>query len=200
MKKTIILLSAFFLILACSNPKPDELSNPINVPTQQTSTTCLQTIYTDNNIPYLQNLDTQDTIKSIDFDSNQESITPLSNSEIFATDNSTSNLVVNEKYFSDLNKVDATRIEDAKLIGITTTYIQEKLTPREIFTLLIETQIIQTYWHLGATICLETEENTPENYIANYSASHEYCTNKCQSEEYTFQINLNKESGEIKIK
>jgi len=200
MSKFLLVIMILSLITGCANPdKVTHTDTTLNTSKIITNQSCLTTIYIDNSIPYLTALDTQELIPALDFTKFPNKLTQLETNNIFGTSIETGQLVVDSKYFSDINKVDAIQIEEAQIIGQVTQYHLENSTPREIIISLIETQVIQTYWHLGATICLQSEDNTDNTYTAFFTASHEFCTNKCQSKEYSFALFLDKNTGEIRI-
>jgi hypothetical protein len=108
-------------------------------------------------------------------------------------------VMVNKKYFSNLEKRDATRIKQNEelLIGkfIDTTF--QSISPENLVLFLLESQIITTYWHLESNLCLEKEDFTIDYYTAYFTGIHKYCTNKCEQDALKFSVKINKKSGEM---
>jgi hypothetical protein len=108
-------------------------------------------------------------------------------------------VLVNKKYFSNLEKRDAIRITsgEEKLIGkfMDTTF--RSMSPEKLVLFLLESQIITTYWHLNSELCLVKEENQKDVYTAYFTGFHKYCTNKCEQDAYKFSVKINKKSGEM---
>jgi len=101
--------------------------------------------------------------------------------------------------FTDLEKVDATRLKNLTKVGIFNDLTFTKHSPYEIAEFLLETKQIETYWHLNSNLCLANEVETAEIYVASFNASHEYCTNECLSEDYKFDFIIDKRTGEISV-
>ncbi|PRP92831.1 hypothetical protein ENSA5_47440 [Enhygromyxa salina] len=53
-----------------------------------------------------------------------------------------------------------------------------KIGGRELARFMIEAGVIQTYWHIGASLCLRGESETAGTYRAEFSGEHEYFTNE----------------------
>jgi hypothetical protein len=75
----------------------------------------------------------------------------------------------------------------------------EEFSPREVTQFLLKSNILNSYWHTDADLCLEKEEDTADEYRASYKATHYYYTNESNEETYKFEIALDKESGKIKL-
>ncbi len=160
---------------------------------------CIEKFIITNNddiVNYLPSV--SENIKSVAF---TNTITPFEREEV--SDNligldKNKKVVVNNKYFSELTLRDATDVDERQMIGsyvdTSTTY-----TPREIITFLLKSQIVGTYWHLHADLCLTQEDEDDVMYRAHFTGSHEYCTNECISEDYEFAIELNKQTGQLSL-
>ncbi len=118
---------------------------------------------------------------------------------LLAVSGENGNIVVNSDYFSDLVKTDATTVENPTIIGEYKDLAFKDQSPREVVEFLLQSQLITTYWHLNSDVCLVSETDLEESYVANFDASHYYCTNECVTEEYSFSIEIDKESGEIML-
>lgn len=111
-------------------------------------------------------------------------------------------IIVDKKLFSDLNVVDATSIgtkNSSEPVGVAMQLPLNEWGGREIVFFLIESQIIETYWHTGATMCLTREENTEDKYVAHFDAMHTYFTNEENVEHYTFSVSINLKTGQIQL-
>ncbi len=110
-------------------------------------------------------------------------------------------VLVNKKYFSNLEKKDATRIKsgEMQMIGKFLDTAFRSISPDKLVLFLIESQIITTYWHLGSELCLVKEANEKDSYTAYFTGSHKYCTNKCEEDVLKFSVKINKKSGEMSL-
>lgn len=167
-----------------------------NSNTEPMTQSCIETFMVSNNDPttyYMPSIG--ETIKALPFDG---SVTPFVIDTVpadFVGLDRDEHVVVNNTYFSDLTTVDATDTSERRMIG---TYIgPESHTPKNVIISLIKSQVISTYWHLQADLCLTQEDDTDSVYRAHFNGSHEYCTNECITEDYEFIIEYDKESGDI---
>lgn len=117
---------------------------------------------------------------------------------LVAIDREGRRVVVNGQFFSDLERADATRLgrREVRVVG---KLLGHAIAPRALATFLLESQIVQTYAHLDATLCLVKEEESAASYAALFDGVHRYCTNRCDEEEYRFVVKLDKGSGEISV-
>ncbi len=108
---------------------------------------------------------------------------------------------INQNYFSDLRRGDATRLGKGieHPIGSFRDLSFQRLSPRELVLFLLRAQIIETYWHLEAELCLLGEKETPEAYQAEYSGVHKYCTNRCEEEAFAFSVRIDKKTGAMTL-
>ena len=102
--------------------------------------------------------------------------------------------------FKNLNTTDATNLVDEKIIGYYLDLNFEDQNEKEIIRELLNSKYISTFWHLDSSLCLTKETTNNNEYIGYFDAEHEYCTNKCITDEYSFHIQINKETGAILIK
>lgn len=121
------------------------------------------------------------------------------NTYLLGIDQEKDEIFVNADYFSDIVKTDATSIEDATVIGKYKQLAFDKQSPRAVIEFLLKSHFVATYWHLRSEICLIKEKNTADIYVADFYASHDYCTNKCVTENYKFSMEINKNDGTITI-
>lgn len=108
-------------------------------------------------------------------------------------------VVVDQRHWSDLNLVDATRVKQDAKVPIGRILDPAALPPRDVVKFLLEGQIIATYWHIGATIQLVEERDDGSSYLASFHAVHEYYTNQRNEDEYEFRVSIDKKTGEITL-
>jgi hypothetical protein len=108
---------------------------------------------------------------------------------------------VNNKYFSDLHRADATRIGRDSVIGLGNARVplSSNMPPEKLAAFLVESQLIVTYWHIGSELCLEKEAMTAAEYTAYFTGSHTYFTNKKNVEPLRFAVRINLETGALSV-
>ena len=108
-------------------------------------------------------------------------------------------VVMNSLYFSDLLKVDGTRREPGgtQVIGYFKDIGFKRLSPRRLTLFLIESQIIQTYWHVEAELSLISEEETGEHYSTRFSGQHVFFTNERNTSQLDFTVSIGKKDGRM---
>ena len=108
---------------------------------------------------------------------------------------------INQHYFSDLRRGDATRLSPGSehSIGVFRDTSFTRLSPRKLVLFLLQAQIVETYWHLEAELCPGREEDTPESYRAEFRGIHRYCTNQCEEQGLAFSLYINKIDGGITL-
>lgn len=109
-------------------------------------------------------------------------------------------LVVDSRYFTGLKRVDATRNAGGiQVVGRVLDFGLKKLRPRDIVSMLLESQIVGTYWHLHSFLCLENENDDARQYLARLTGTHVYCTNTCHNDPLDFSLKIDKETGKIAL-
>jgi hypothetical protein len=110
-------------------------------------------------------------------------------------------IVINSKYFSDLEKADATRIPAGvtKTVGrfLDTSFIS--VSPPRLVRFLLDAQIITTYWHLESELCLIGEKDEKDGYSAVFIGVHRYCTNRCETQRLNFTVRIDRDTGKISV-
>jgi len=110
-------------------------------------------------------------------------------------------VVINNRYFSTLEKADATRLPagSVKSVGkyLDTSFLL--LSPRQIVRFLLDAQIITTYWHLESELCLTGEKDGKDAYVATFTGVHHYCTNQCKSDSLKFTVTIDRNTGNISV-
>lgn len=103
------------------------------------------------------------------------------------------------QYFTNTQTVSALGLAkgEEKIIGAAELPLAAE--SRALVEHLLNLEIVQTYAHLYSELCLVKEETVGAEYTAEFDASHEFCTGKCETEQYKFGIKINLATGEIKI-
>ncbi len=109
-------------------------------------------------------------------------------------------IYIDEAYFSDLVRVDLTGLqEESYTVGTYKKINEDSSKPAEVVDFLLESNILKSYRHLNSDMCLVTEEDNEESYVAKFDATHYYCTNGCHEADYQFSVHINQSSGEIRV-
>ena len=110
-------------------------------------------------------------------------------------------VTVNKKYFGDLTRQDATRgaFTQGGLIGNATPHSLKIFTSRQILALLLQYQVILTYAHIEADICLIREQTQNGLYSAALTGEHTYYTNSRNVSSFGFEFTLNEKTGEMRV-
>jgi hypothetical protein len=108
---------------------------------------------------------------------------------------------VNGRYFSDLQRADATRIGAGTVIGMGSVRVPVNsfTTPKELASLLVESQLVITFWHIGSELCLEKETANGTEYAAFFSGAHTYFTNEKNIDPLRFAVRIDLVSGAITV-
>ncbi len=115
--------------------------------------------------------------------------------------NPISKVVINKDYFSALRKTDGTdtRTGGKQVIGNFLDITFSRLSPRQLALFLIESQIIQTYWHVEAELSLYSEEETEDIYSARFTGQHIFFTNERNTSPLDFTVRIDKKNGEMAV-
>lgn len=110
-------------------------------------------------------------------------------------------VVVNKRYFSALARADATRIRPGAVLQIgrflDTSF--RAMTPGKLVSFLLESQIIITYWHIEAQLCLEKESDTAAAYAAWFTGQHVYFTNERNVDPLRFVVRIDRKNGAMTV-
>ena len=100
--------------------------------------------------------------------------------------------VVNATYFTDLEVGDATRLKPGTpaTIGKLVAAAQGKIDNRRLARFLLAAGVIRTYWHIGAELCLVSEELGERGYAAAFTGVHTYYTNEENRDAFTFTLTI----------
>lgn len=107
-------------------------------------------------------------------------------------------VAVEGSFFSGLIRADATRKTSGRmLIGTCKTSLLKNFTSARIAEFLIESQIVNTYWHVESVFCLDSEDDSADTYTAHYIGKHIYFTNSKNEDPLDFSIVIDKKTGEM---
>jgi len=119
---------------------------------------------------------------------------------LLADDRKNQRVVANQVFFSPLARPDVTALRDGEKF-IVGKALDSRLyeDPGLLVSFLIDSQLIQTYHHMEATLNLRHEENSAEAFTASFDGVHVYFTNEKNEHSYRFKISIDKKSGEISV-
>jgi hypothetical protein len=100
--------------------------------------------------------------------------------------------VVDVAMLGDLQIVDATRlgIDERIEIGTVTAAGRAGLRGRRLAEFLLKSDAIQTYVHIGSTLCLIAEVDDANRYRAEFTGEHEYYTNEENHDPLAFSLEI----------
>jgi hypothetical protein len=124
----------------------------------------------------------------------------LQKEPFLAIDRAGRRVVLNERFFSTMNRVDVTRIRAGERQEMGTVRDQRLIeSPRSLIAFLIESQLIISYVHIEATLVLEKMLHTAEEVTAFFTGTHTFYTNERNDETLAFRVHLNKKNGLITV-
>ena len=107
-------------------------------------------------------------------------------------------VAVEVSFFSDLRRADAAGSTPGRiLVGTCKAALFRIFTCAEIAEFLIESQIVNTFWHVEADFCLVKEDDTESSYMAHYKGKHIYFTNSKNEDPLDFSIIIDKRTGDM---
>lgn len=100
--------------------------------------------------------------------------------------------VVDARLCSAVTVVDPTRMKSgtSAVVGQLTDRARREVAPRVLARGLMLAGAIQTFWHIGAELCLESESDEGDAYVGRYGAEHTYYTNDENVVAYAFEFVL----------
>ncbi|MBI3813327.1 MAG: hypothetical protein HY279_02525 [Nitrospinae bacterium] len=125
----------------------------------------------------------------------------LSDGPLLTINRAARRVVVNNNYFSDLDRPDATNLTKGKslVIGTFKGLSVAGISAQHLVFFLLESQIIKTYVHLESKLCLVSEEDGKTSYTANFEGAHIYYTNMRNEQPFSFTVRINKKTGLMEI-
>lgn len=123
-----------------------------------------------------------------------------SDEPLLAIDRAARRVVVNRRVLTDIDRVDATRIAkgETALLGRVVDPSWQKR-GRELATFLLQSELVQTYAHIGSKLTLVEERDTPTQYSVRVTGSHVYFTNHRNESRLDFSLTLDKQNGELRV-
>jgi hypothetical protein len=119
---------------------------------------------------------------------------------LLAIDRQARRVHVEATWFSDLERPDATRLAPGARVPLgTLKKLPEGLTHADIARFLVESQLVQTYWHLEARLCPGPVQDDAAVYRLELRGVHAYCTNECQEDPVSFAVRIDKRTGAMDI-
>jgi hypothetical protein len=119
---------------------------------------------------------------------------------LLAVDRARRRVVVDAAQFGALERVDATRLRpgESKLLG---TVLGEKLRsgPRDLALFVVESQLVESFWHVEARLTLVEEKDSAEEYRAAFQGHHVYFTNERNQDRLAFSVVFDKRSGALRV-
>lgn len=107
-------------------------------------------------------------------------------------------VAVNAEFFSVLHRADATRNTAGRfLIGTCKSPLLKNYSCAQVAEFLIESQIVNTFWHVESLFCLDDETDSADSYTAHYQGKHIYFTNRKNEQPLDFSIIIDKKTGGI---
>ena len=119
---------------------------------------------------------------------------------LLAIDRKARRVHVEAAFFGDLERPDATRLARGAQASLgTLKKLPAGLTHADLARFLVESQLIQTYWHLEARLCPGAIQDDAAAYRIELRGTHSYCTNQCQDDPVEFAVRLDKQTGAMTI-
>jgi hypothetical protein len=119
---------------------------------------------------------------------------------LLAIDRQARRVHVEAAFFSDLERPDATRLAKGAQASLgTLKKLPEGLSHADLARFLVESQLIQTYWHLEARLCPGPAQDDAAAYRLELRGTHSYCTNRCQDDPVEFAVRIDKQTGALTI-
>jgi hypothetical protein len=106
---------------------------------------------------------------------------------------------VNAEFFSDVNRIHLTRLDSRREVGIAKAALLAEWNAKRIFQFLIRSNILSSYIHTDAELCLTDVDDNEETYEERYDAVHSYYTNQKNQDDYQFLIQIDKKTGLISV-
>ncbi len=145
------------------------------------------------------------TIAAVDISQDMERVPHLASftfegTPLLAIDRENRRVVVSGRCFSEIHRPDVTNLPEGKDV-VMGRILGSKLLDRapELVEFFLESQLIETYHHLEASLkCIE-QNNTKDAFAASFSGSHVYYTNDRNESAFAFRIRIDKKTGEITL-
>ncbi|EKD81553.1 MAG: hypothetical protein ACD_39C01751G0002 [uncultured bacterium] len=124
----------------------------------------------------------------------------MDNQPLLADDRQQQRIVVNQAFFGPITRPDVTSLRPKERSVICKVSDPRLLNdPGFLVSFLIDSQLIQTYHHLEATLVLRNEEDSPDLFCASFDGVHVYYTNEKNERSFRFKISVDKKTGEVSV-
>ncbi len=208
MRKSRVINAILAMLLALILQSCDDDQGPVKLPQP---TDCIMTLHVSRgDCPWLDMTDGYEQeqankhVKAVAFDGAADlalpSLAEFDKPDILMIrDAAQKKVSVNSRYFSDLERGDATRMgmgqvhSLGKFIDLSFT----RLKPRDLVMFMIKSQIIETYQHLEAELRFLRDEDLPDAYKAYFYGVHTYYTNERHDKKFAFVVTIDKKTGEM---
>jgi len=119
---------------------------------------------------------------------------------LMTNDRKNQRIVINQAFFSPIARPDVTALRPGEKF-IVGKALDPRLfeAPGFLVSFLLDSQLIQTYHHMEATLNLLHEEDSAESFSASFDGVHVYYTNEKNERSYRFKISIDKITGEISV-
>lgn len=124
----------------------------------------------------------------------------MGSAPLLAINRAQRSVVISAAHFSDLVRPDATQLAvGQRAVMGTLKGAALAAPPRDVARFLVASELVRTYAHLEARLCLHAEENVKDRYVAHFRGEHTYFTSKRHQDRYAFRIELSRTTGEISV-
>jgi hypothetical protein len=109
-------------------------------------------------------------------------------------------VVLNERFFGPFVRPDAPRLSPGERMQIGAIRDPRLLAdPLAVVSFLLDSELVRTYWHIGARLSLLEVSETYTGFWATVRGSHRYFTNESNEEAYSFTVEVVIESGLVYV-
>lgn len=108
-------------------------------------------------------------------------------------------VAIDQKYFSTLNRVDATSIAKGQSLIVGRVVDSKLFDPNFLIPFLIKGQILITYIHTDSELIWRKNFNLTDKSCYHFSGEHHFYTNEKNTSSLNFKICLDQMSQEIKV-
>jgi hypothetical protein len=126
----------------------------------------------------------------------------IDNRALFGRSRSGKFIAVEKRFFSDCKRADVTRLDKDSVIviGNIDPAALKEMGLKKCAFFLLESQIINTYWHIGSDLELVQEKRDGNIYSARFKGMHVYYTNRKNTGALDFYIIINTATGEMSVR
>ena len=119
---------------------------------------------------------------------------------LLAIDRKQRRVVVNARFFSNLQRADGTRIRKDEMVTVGKVIDGSlRMRGRDLVTFLLCAELIQTYLHIGSKLMLAEERDDAGAYTVHVEGTHVYFTNHRHEPSFQFDVRIDKKTGDITV-